>query len=1263
MATLSEGTTVAGRFVVAEEIGSGGMGAVYRARQTSLDREVALKVLHSDVAFTARARRRFGREARAVARLNHPHIASVFDFGTDNDDQTLWLAMELVDGSSLIELKHDSLDVLRLVTVTDQILSALSAAHARGIIHRDLKPSNILLSTDDANREIIKLVDFGLAATHTDGLDLDGAPGVDEGATDDDDDDDQKRVILGTPRYMAPELFRRKPVKPGVDLYALGVILFEIITGRPPYPGDDPSEIMQGHLHEEIPRITPRNGDLPSELERCIYRLLAKDPSQRYESAAEVRQTLQQILNQFSFAPWTTTGPGPASPRGGDPRNMSAPGHLSRPGFLGGRGGQTIPPSNMMRGDVSQFGPGGAPRAPLVGRKRERRSLERMVRKAVNSDQGGIAFLEGEAGIGKSRLVEWIRVRIEEAGIMRVGDGTFSRGGSGFSGVRDVLATILNTDQVDPDDLAEYLAEQLSEWGFSSEEAELCLQLMTPGGDVAIFEEESSKSGVSVQERVFAMIENVLRCAGEQKPWMLVFEDLHHAGEEALAFLQHLAVGMHLEPMPVVIVGTVRAEEVEQDPEMRYAIERLERLGPENVVRLQLSHLDAGEAKSLVLKLAPVNDELAAQIASRASGNPLHVTQILGYLQDGGKLEWVDGGWSLADGIDIQSELPDETADLMRYRLTRLTDGSDDAEAVRAILDRAAIVGNRFDYELLREFVEQEQNQPWVDELDDVLEQLVEDGYFREVGAGGRDVLEFTHDVMRDVLLQEMEGRRSKRPLHRIAAEAKKVHYGDRYREHALEFVEHYRQAREPSGVYAYTVKAARNAVERAQLDEAMRLYRDARQLADDNQVSVDSSVLDGISGVLSGQEVRLEVAHLERRVGEYDTARDHYRRLLDDSDHGVALWARWGLGEIDRRQGDLKDASTWFQEARRQGKDIWKTVGDDELRTTLQVVDTYSLFGLGRVAHGRGLYKDARRMLKDGLERAEKIQDRTLEARLLRVLGDTYWRLGDDRNAEVHFRRAAILEESIGERNIQAAGLWWSARFLREVGQPKKAVERAEKALEYNQELGQKHDGADCYLMLGHLAFSRGDFKTAARHLRQAHETYEQFYDRRGIARCNLALASLAFSVDRLKETQTLVLEARDTFRSIGDVAGLTEARLLVGRLHLAAGNPGKALEKLTQTVQHFDRIGERRLIACARAFYALALKETGADGEAHLVIEKILEDVPDLALAEESIAAAFDKLIPRIEEERPEFARQMQHLRQEIWQRLGRASTPAAV
>ncbi|RAL20288.1 hypothetical protein DL240_18080 [Lujinxingia litoralis] len=1259
MAILTEGTEVAGRFVVAERIGEGGMGAVYRALQTSLDREVALKVLHSDAAFTPRARRRFGREARAVARLNHPHIASVFDFGTDNDDQTLWLAMELVDGQGMSPLKRESIDILRIVSLSDQILSALSAAHARGIIHRDLKPSNILITRDDAGREIIKLVDFGLAATRSgdeSGLGLAGAPG----GLDEDDSEagaSGKRVILGTPRYMAPELFRRQPVEPRVDLYALGVLLFEIFAGVPPYPGDDPREVMRGHLRAPIPRLRSRDGDLPAELERTIYKLLAKNPAERFQNAAEVREALQGVINEFSYVPWMVTGP-----RLGDPGLGAHPGNLSHTGFLSGYGGQTIPPSHLFAGDTSRHGPGGVPQAPLVGRERERRLIERQVRQTVSVGQGGVLFLEGEAGIGKSRLLDWARVRIEEAGVMRVAGGSHARGNASFCGMRQVLQTLLQTTDVASESLPEHLAARLGPWGFSAEEADLCLQLMSPGGDRAIFEEpDSGERRLSVQERVFAMIERVLREAGKEKPWLIVLEDLHFSGDETFAFLQHLAVGMHLDPMPVLIVATLRTEEVDQAPEMRSALERLERLGPENVLRIPLKHLEGADASSLVLKIAPVDDRLAHQIAARASGNPLHITQILGYLQESSKLQWESGEWKLAPGVDIASELPEELAELMRYRLNRLAARSEDAEATRAILDRAAILGAGFDYQLLRAFLGAEDNAPWLSQLDEVLEALVQQGFLRETGKGGRDVLEFAHVVMRDVLLQEMEGRRSLRHLHRLAAAAKKTYYGKRARERAMELVDHYRHAREPSGVYAFTVKAARAAAEGADLKRAMALYRDAKLLADSDQVSIESPLIQDVSGVLSSEEVALEVAHLERRVGEYDSAREHYRRLLGNRSPAVALWARWGLGELARLQGDLEEARSWFDAARREVKEIWQTLRTRDIRQTLQLVDTYALFGQGRLAYAQGLLTDARKLLEDGLERAQKIQHRVLEAAILRLLTDVFWRQGEARRAEVFFRRASILEESLADTEALAFGQRLSADFLREVGQPKKALDQATRALEHAESLGQRHDMAHCQLTLGRLAFSRGDFKAAAKYLRQAHHTFESLRDRHGIAHCNRALAMLAFAVDRHRETHTLISEAMEGYRALGDRHGLTCARQLLGRLELAIDKPQRALKTLADSVQHFDRIGERRLVNCARAFYALALLQTGAAGEAMLVIDQLLSDVPELALAEESLSDAFDKLASLLEDERPELATRLRELATESTQRLGRAvATP---
>ncbi|MBA2661535.1 MAG: tetratricopeptide repeat protein [Bradymonadaceae bacterium] len=1256
MSEIFEGTIVAGRFVVAERIGEGGMGAVYRALQTSLDREVALKVLHSQQAFTARARRRFGREARAVARLNHPHIASVFDFGTDNDDQTLWLAMELVAGRSLGGLKREPLDILRIISLADQILSALAAAHARGIIHRDLKPSNILLTRDDEGREVIKLVDFGLAATQDGELDLDNAPG---GLGDEQSEVTSARVIMGTPRYMAPELFRRHPIDPRVDLYALGIILYEIVAGKAPYPGDDPREIMRGHLKEPIPQLRAREGDVPPELERCIYKLLAKEASERYQTAAEVREGLQAIISEFSYVPWMVGGPR----IDGEWGSMSRLGNLSAPGFLSGRGGQTVPPSLAM-GSVSKMGGGSAP-APLVGREVERRTIEKHIRATIAIGHGSIVFIEGEAGVGKSRLLDWIRVRVEEAGVMKVAQGTYSRNVSGFQGIRAILEEVLGARDSTYEDMPYLVESRLRKWNFSPDEIELCIKLMQPGGDAAIFESTgpASERRLSGQERAFAVVERVLRQVSQAKPWLLILEDVHCAGETTLSFLQHLAVGMHLDPMAMMLVATVRTEELGEVPEMRYALERLARFGSENFARLRLDRLSVDEATNLVLKLAPLDKALATRIAVRSAGNPLHVAQILRYLQESTKLVYNNGQWQLTEGVDIATEIPDELGELMRFRIRQVASRHSDAPAMMAILERAAILGQRFDYRLLRHFVGVESGSPWRATLDTSLESLVKEGFLREVGQSGEDILEFDHIVMRDVLLQSLEGRRSLMGLHRVAAETKTAFYGKRSSEIAMQIVEHYRRARDPSGVYAFTVKAARAALDVSDFKTAMELYRSAKNLVDSGNITAELTVLDDVSGVLKGEEVALELAHLERRLGEYASARQHYRRLLSDGNSHIALWAKWGLGDVASRQGELEEALGWYEVAQREAEASQTPASSEHDTQVYSLVAAFSLAGLGGVEHARGDFAIAERRLSEALARAQKLQHRTLEAEVLRLLTDVVWRLGDANKAEVFYRRASILEESFGDQEAVASGMLHSAEFLREAGQTSRAETQAQQARAIFEELGKRHNEAHCLLTLGHIAWCRGDFKTAANHYRQAHRHYEAFQDRRGITHCNLHLARLAMSVQRLKETQTLVQEALEGFRAMGDRRGVAQVRIIHGRLEHAVGRHEQARETFESAAKSLETLGDRRSAVCARAFETLVLEELGQYDVVDARLDEMLATVPAFALADEGLATAFDKLCGLINHRRPDLAMQLDEIAEETWQRLGRPSRVASV
>lgn len=1243
MSEYREGESVAGRFVILDKLGEGGMGTVFRALQTSLDREVALKVLHSQVAFTPRARRRFGREARAVARLNHPHIASVYDFGADHGDQELWLAMELVNGTAMTGLKRADLDILRLMSLTDQILSALSAAHARGIIHRDMKPSNVLLTQDDDGREIIKLVDFGLAATQDGELSLDNAPG---NLIDDDNDSEQNsRVIMGTPRYMAPEIFRRKPVDPRVDLYALGVILFEILSGKPPFPGDDPRLVMRGHLKEPIPRLVPRDGiELPAELERIIYKLLAKEPDDRYQTAIEVREALQVIIGNYSYVPWMQ-GPSLVD------FSSTQFGNMSQGSFLSRFGGQTIPPAAMIGGSRPGMN---ANVAPLVGRAVERRTIESHIRRCAQEGIAAIVTIEGESGIGKTRLAQWIQVRVDESGIMRCATGVHTRNGGGFDGIRAILDTLLGTSEAPYDDMPRLIDARLRRWEFSNDEIDTCVQLMRPGGETALFDGSGPVTDrVSRQERVFAVIERVLRRVSRERPLLILLENLHVAGETTFAFLEHLAVGLHLNPDPILIVTTVNSELVDSAPELRDSLARLGRFGIE-VSRVKLGRLDADEATQLVQKLLPIDSPIAARVAQRGGGNPLHLSQIVRYLQESEKIQFQNGTWVLQAGVDIDHEVPDELIELMRFRRDRVAARYVDAEALIQILERCALFGQRFDYRLLRGFLTHAKETYLEQHVDAALEFLVREGILTEVGHSGEDVMEFNHALMRDVLVNDMEGRRTQRQIHRLTAEAKIRFYGNRVNEHGLEIAEHYRRARDARGVYIFTVKAARAAMASSDLDTAIRLYREAMSLAEKDE-SIDADLdagLQEVSSVMRSEEVSLEVANIEMKIGEYVVAREHYRTLLRSQNRQISVWARWGLGQLALRQGELDEAVGWFEAALRETPSLeQRGLGD-----AAQKLEAYSQFGMGSVAFLKGDLKKASQTLVRALDSAQKQQERLLEGEILRVLSDAMWSLGDTDKAEIYRRRATMLAETDGDQDALAHSMLHAAQFLRHVGQPARADEQTRAAMKIFESVGKRHNIAACLLVLGHTAWCRGEFKEAASHYREAHRLFEAFEDRRGMTHCKLRLSELAFSIRKFREAQTLIRDASEGYRAMGDRIGLAYCKLLHGRVELASGNFDSAYAIFHACVGEMDAIGDVAGRMQAMAFEAVTLEKRGKhdDTEAHL--NQIFSTVRSVPVAFESFASALDLLSIELNNRRPDLAIETDNLAEEAWQMLGR-------
>lgn len=272
------GTTLANRYRIDALLGRGGMGAVYRAQDLTLGRDVAVKVVEG-TGLDAEARRRLLREARAAATLNHPHIVAVHDAGEAGDQP--FVIMELVGGGSL--RTHKPLPFTQVILVGRQLCDALEHAHEKGIVHRDLKPENVLIA-EDGERLEVKLGDLGLAFSSRDSRMT------------------QSGMLLGTATYMAPEQALGVALDGRADLYALGALLYEMVADRPPFPGEDPIAVVSQHLHAPVvPAITYRP-DLPPALDALILKLLAKRPDDRFASARDVDAALAAVRSAETAA-------------------------------------------------------------------------------------------------------------------------------------------------------------------------------------------------------------------------------------------------------------------------------------------------------------------------------------------------------------------------------------------------------------------------------------------------------------------------------------------------------------------------------------------------------------------------------------------------------------------------------------------------------------------------------------------------------------------------------------------------------------------------------------------------------------------------------------------------------------------------------------------------------------------------------------------------------------------------------------------------
>src|ERR1700676_839805 len=281
--------TKLGPYEIVSSLGAGGMGEVYRARDQSLDREVAIKVLPKELASDPDRLRRFEQEARAAAALNHPNILAVYGFSS-TEDHAPYLIAELLQGQTLRErLQQGEIAVRKTVEFALQTARGLAAAHARGIVHRDLKPENLFLTRDG----VVKILDFGLAK-------LTGPVATGPQGSVATVSVTEPGVVLGTVGYMSPEQVRGLALDYRTDIFSLGAILYEMLSGRRAFQGTTAADTMSAILKEEPAELSSTGRNLPPALGRIVHRCLEKDPVERFQSAHDLAFNLELVSRDES---------------------------------------------------------------------------------------------------------------------------------------------------------------------------------------------------------------------------------------------------------------------------------------------------------------------------------------------------------------------------------------------------------------------------------------------------------------------------------------------------------------------------------------------------------------------------------------------------------------------------------------------------------------------------------------------------------------------------------------------------------------------------------------------------------------------------------------------------------------------------------------------------------------------------------------------------------------------------------------------------
>ena len=1009
-----------GPYKIVDLLGAGGMGDVYLAEDTRLRRKVALKFLPDSFASDRTRVRRFEQEAHAASALNHPNILTVYEIAESAGTQ--FIATEFVEGKTLRQhMEGGQTTLAEVLDVAVQVARALGTAHQAGIVHRDLKPENIMLRPDG----YIKVLDFGLAKVSEQHRPM---PVSDELL--DSHSDTHAGLVLGTPRYMSPEQARGLKVDGRTDIFSLGAVIYEMLTGRKPFEGETASHVIVAILEKDPPPITDVNPTIPADLEAIVRKALQKDMQARYQTAGELIEDLRSVRRR--------------------------------------EGVTEIEDMVIHSGTSSRLPSGASPlRRHNVGREQERAEL-RAGFESVLAGRGLLLCVAGEPGIGKTTLVEDFLAELTAERQCTIARGRCSErlaGTEAYLALLEALESLLHSGT--SPGLHRVLKQIAPTWYTQ------VVSLSGSGEESARLLKEVRAAS---QERMKRELGSFLQEVARLGPVVLFFDDLQWADVSTIDLLSFLAGRFDL--LSVLIVVTYRPSD------LLLQEHAFLRIRPDLQARglcreLEPGFLSEGEISQYLALEFPGHcfpADFARMIHLKTEGSPLFLVDLVRYLRDRGVIAQASSGWTLARALpEIEHDLPESMRGMIERKIAQLP------EEDRRLLLAASVQGYEFDSAVVGQVLSIE-----ADEVEERLERLervyafvrlVEERQFH-----GRTLTlryRFVHVLYQNALYGSLRATRKIR-LSREVAQALDVFYGAHWTTAASELAALWEAARDYARAAECFQLAAQQASQVSAAQEAAALARRGLAMVEmlpesRERVEQELSLQLVLGNALSATRgyAALEVE------GTFSRARELGEQLREPQ---YLLPALWGLSAVNFTRGRYRKALTYREEflllaQRLQGPTV--VVGHICVGTPLYCLGEFER------AHRHALQSaSSYTAAEHGFLTWLYGQDPGTMAEL--YVSWTLWMLGHPDQAISHALECLRLGREISHANSRAFALIGAATTYQYCGDWQRVRDLAEEAIAVCAEHGLPFWSGLATVLLGRAMVEQGEISEGIEEIRR---------------------------------------------------------------------------------------------------------------------------------------------------------------------------------